>query len=119
MTAGSMEVRKDGKKYLYVYAPVGKTGLMICALIPFANIMEDVVHIRNMTIILVILATLVAMVIGSAIAVSISKSLKEAVDGLAQVAEGDLTILFRTKRKDEFRMLNDGLNHTITGVRGL
>ena len=117
--AGSAEIKFGGKKYLYVYAPVGKTGIMTCGLIPYSNIMAEAVNIRNITVILVILAIIVAMVVGSAIAVSISKELEVTVDSLGKVAEGDLTVSFDTKRKDEFRMLSDGLNHTLSGIRGL
>ncbi len=117
--AGCKLVKNGGKKYLYVYSPVGKTGIMICGLIPYANIVAEAYSIRNITVILVILAIIVAMVVGNAIAVSISKTLQTTVNALDRVAEGDLTVPFITKRKDEFRMLSDGLNHTLTGVRGL
>ncbi len=117
--AGSKEVSFDGKNYLYVYAPVGETGIMICGLIPYENIVAEAINIRNITVVLVILAALVAMIIGSVIAVNISKTLKITVNSLGKVAEGDLTVAFTTKRKDEFRTLSDSLNHTLTGVRGL
>ena len=32
--AGSEYVEYEGEKYLYVYAPMGKTGMMLCGLIP-------------------------------------------------------------------------------------
>lgn len=116
---GSREVTYQGEKYLYIYTPVGNTQIMLCALIPYSNIVAEAMDIRNMTIIFVILAAIIAMVIGSAIAVSISKTLKVTVRSLDQVAEGNLTVSFKTKRKDEFRLLNDSLNHMLNGVRGL
>ncbi len=117
--AGSAEIRFNGKKYLYVYAPIGKTGIMTCGLIPYSNIVAEAANIRNITVVLVILAIIVAMVVGRAIAVSISKELEVTVDSLSKVAEGDLTVAFSTKRKDEFHTLSDGLNHTLAGIRGL
>lgn len=117
--AGSAEVKYNGKRYLYVYAPVGDTGIMLCGLIPYANLTSEAADIRNMTIILVILATIMAMGIGSAIAIGISKTMKLMIHSLDKVAEGDLTVAFETKRKDEFRSLNDSLNNTLTGIRGL
>ena len=72
--AGSAEIKFGGKKYLYVYAPVGKTGIMTCGLIPYSNIMAEAANIRSITVILVILAIIVAMVVGSAIAVRDRKS---------------------------------------------
>lgn len=116
---GSREVTYNGEKYLYIYAPVGDTRIMLCGLIPYSNIVADAMDIRNMTVIFVILAAIIAMVVGSAIAVSISRTLKVTIRSLDRVAEGDLTVSFKTKRKDEFRLLNDSLNHMLSGVRGL
>lgn len=117
--AGSAEVKFNGKKHLYVYAPVGDTGIMLCGLIPYSNLTSAASDIRNITIILVILATIMAMGIGSAIAIGISRTMKVMIHSLDKVAEGDLTVAFETKRKDEFRSLNDSLNNTLTGIRGL
>lgn len=117
--AGSMEVTYNGEEYLYVYAPVGSTGIMLCGMIPYDNIVEDAVAIRTVTVILVILAGIVAMVIGSIIAINISKTLKYMTRSLDKVAKGDLTVTFETKRKDEFRLLNDSMNHMLNGVRGI
>ncbi len=116
---GSMEINHQGKRYLYVYAPTGATGITLCGLIPYENIMEDAKAIRNITVILVILAVAIALIIGNRIAVSISKTLYEMVDSLEKVAEGDLTIDFVTKRKDEFLRLNEGLNHMLNGFRDI
>lgn len=116
---GSMEINHQGKRYLYVYAPTGATGITLCGLIPYENIMEDAKAIRNITVILVILAVAIALIIGNRIAVSISKTLCEMVDSLEKVAEGDLTTDFVTKRKDEFLRLNEGLNHMLNGFRGI
>lgn len=112
---GSKEVTYKGEKYLYVYSPVGDTKIMLCSLIPYSNIVADALAIRNTTVIFVILAAIIAMVVGSAIAVSISKTLKVTIRSLDRVAEGDLTVSFKTKRRDEFRLLNDSLNHMLSG----
>ena len=117
--AGSAKVRYNGKQYLYVYSPIGNTNIMLCGLIPYANIMEDAKAIRNITIILVVLAAAIALIVGSKIATNISKTLKDMVYSLGKVAEGDLTTDFVTNRKDEFLLLNDGLNHMLNGVRDI
>lgn len=117
--ANSAVVRYNGKKYLYVYAPIAQTKIMLCGLIPYENIMDEAKSIRNITVILVLLAAAVALVVGSRIAVNISKTLKGMVHSLDKVAEGDLTTDFVTNRKDEFLLLNDGLNHMLTSVRDI
>jgi len=49
-------VEYAGDKWLYIYAPVGKTDIMMCSLIPQDNIVKEVSFIRNLCIIMVILA---------------------------------------------------------------
>lgn len=115
--AGSTTVKYNGKKYLYVYAPVAKTKIMLCGLIPYENIMKDAKAIRDMTVILVLLAAAIALIVGSKIAIGISRTLTSMVNSLGKVAEGDLTTEFVTKRKDEFKLLNNGLNHMLNGIR--
>ena len=117
--AGSTTVKYNGKKYLYVYAPVAKTKIMLCGLIPYENIMKDAKAIRDVTVILVLLAAAIALIVGSRIAIGISRTLTSMVNSLDKVAEGDLTTDFVTKRKDEFMLLNNGLNHMLGGVRDI
>ena len=117
--AGSKEVKYNGKKYLYVYAPVGNTGIMLCGLIPYASLTKEATDIRNMTVILIIVAILIALGTGSRIAVGIGKTMTSMIDMIGKVSEGDLTVTFRTKRKDEFRLLNNSLNNMLAGVRTL
>lgn len=116
---GSLEVKYNGKKYLYIYAPIGDTQIMLCGLIPYENIMAEAKAIRNITILLVVLAAAIALIVGSRIAIGISKTLQSMVNSLDQVAEGDLTTKFVTNRNDEFKLLNNGLNHMLSGVRDI
>lgn len=115
--AGSEYVQYDGKTYLYLYAPVGSSGIMLCGLIPQHNIVKEVSSIRNICIIMIILACIIAFVIGSRIATGMSKAVKVMVESMDKVAEGDLTQNFDIKRKDEFGTMAKGLNEMITGMR--
>lgn len=117
--AGGGYVDYEGETYLYVYAPAGNTGIMLCGLIPQDNIIKEVSFIRNLCIIMVIIASVIAFVIGSRIASGMSKSVKIITKGLHKVAEGDLTQEFDIKRKDELNLLAKGLNHMLDGMRTL
>lgn len=116
---GSRDVKLDGKKYVYIYTPVGKTGVMICALIPRSNLLSQVGTIKYITIIMVILAAGAALAIGAYISMGISKTVKSMTTGLAAVAEGDLSKDFATKREDEFKILTSSLNAMIESMRTL
>lgn len=117
--AGSKEVKIGGKKYVYIATPVGKTGAMICALIPQKNLLGQVSAIKYVIIVMVILAAAAALVTGIVISTGISKSVKDMTKGLSKVADGDLTEDFKTKRKDEFKILTNSLNSMLESMRGL
>lgn len=116
---GSKYVEYNGQKYLYTHAAVGKTEIMLCGLIPEANIIKEASFIRNLCIIMVIIGCVIAFAIGSRIAAGISKSVKEITTGLKAVAEGDLTYEFSEKRKDELGILSVGLNQMLVSIRKL
>ena len=116
---GYMDVKIDGKKYVYIYTPVGNTKAMICTLIPQSNVLGQVGSIKYITIFMVILAAGAALVIGFVISTGISKTVRDMSGGLARVAQGDLTRDFTTKRQDEFKELTGSLNAMIESMRGL
>ncbi|MBQ8812801.1 MAG: methyl-accepting chemotaxis protein, partial [Bacteroidales bacterium] len=117
--ADSMDVKVGGKKYVYIAAPVGKTGAMICTLIPEKNLLGQVSAIKYVIIVMVLLAAAAALVTGIKISTGISKTVKSMTKGLSKVAEGDLTEDFKTKRKDEFMVLTNSLNSMLESMRGL
>ncbi len=115
----STDVKIAGKRYVYLSTPVGKTGIMICTLIPRSNLMGQANAIRTITIIMVILAAAAAMVTGGSISIGISREVKNMTMGISRVAEGDLSDSFVTKRQDEFGILSSSLNKMLESMRTL
>ncbi len=112
-------VRYNGKCYSYIATPVGKTGAMICTLIPRSNLMGQANQIKFITIVLVILAAAAALATGGFISTGISREVKKMTIGISKVAEGDLAGTFDTKRKDEFGILSGSLNKMLASMRNL
>lgn len=108
-----------GDRYLYVYAPVGKTGVMLCGLIPQDNIVNEIIFIRNLCFFMVGLAVIIAFVIGSKIASNIGSTVHGVTSGLEEVAKGDFTQNFQVTRKDEFEVLAEGLNNMLSGMKSI
>lgn len=98
--AGSRYVEYGGEKYLYVFAPAGETGIMLCGLIPQNNIVEEVHSIRNLTIAMILLACVIAFVTGSRIATKMGRAVKSMTEGMGRAAQGDLTQEFCTESRD-------------------
>ena len=116
---GSSYVTYQGKDFLFLYSKVGSTKAMVCALVPKSSILAQAQSIKFMTVLGVIIASLLALVVGTLIAASIGAEISKLTKSIALAAEGDLTTLFHTKRKDEFLLLSDSLNDMVDSMRGL
>lgn len=117
--SGSEYVTYHNEKFLYVYAPVGNTKIMICTLIPQSAILSEVSNIRVSTILLVLIAVIIAGIIGLILASNISKVLKSISKSLGKVAEGDFTVDVKTNRKDEFQLLSNSIRLMLEKIRKL
>ena len=116
---GSEYVKIKGKTYLFMYSKIGDSGAMICALIPKATITGQADGIKRITVILVILACIIAVATGVTILTGIDKTIKSVIAGLRRAAKGDLTVEFHTKRNDEFKTLIEEIQSTFTNVKNL
>lgn len=114
---GNANVQWNGTSYLYVYAPLGNSGLFLCTLIPRANIIAEVTSIRHLTVIVVVFAALIALLVGTFISGGISRTVSSISASLGKVADGDMTQRFVINRGDEFGALGNTLNNTIDKIR--
>lgn len=112
----SDNVEYNGESHLFLYAPVIEDQMYVCVLIPESYFLEQTDVIRNITVLLVILASVLAMIIGNVFAGSLGKSIHKINRMLEKIAEGDFTVRLNLKRKDEFMLLADGVNHMADNV---
>ncbi len=103
--AGNMEVKYNGKHYLYIYSRSAETGITFCSLIPSSVVTGQAEKIKNITIAFVIIACIISLLIGSVIAQGILRNMRRISKRLNQVAEGDLTVQVDAKGRDEFQSL--------------
>lgn len=111
MTSGSKYVTFNGVKYLYTYCKVGDTNNMLCSLIEESVIHQSADSIKQTTVMMIICTSILALIIASIYASSLSSAIKKVVQGISKVAEGDLTYSIKTRRKDEFGSLTESLDH--------
>jgi methyl-accepting chemotaxis protein len=107
------------RDYLFMYSKIGETGAMICALMPKEIITNQANSIKQITIIIVIAACMIAILISINISTGIGKTIKEIIQRLKKASKGDLTIEFHTKRKDEFQILIAEIQDTFTNMKEL
>lgn len=108
-----------GTQYMYMYSKIAETGATICALIPKSEIIAQAVGIKKITTVIVIIASLIALVLGVLITLGISKEISHIIKNLKKVAEGDLTVKFTTRRKDEFLILAKNAQEMTDSMKSL
>lgn len=113
-------VAVGGRKYLLLAAPVGETEMIVCALIPEASILEEAAGLRNTTVIFVLIASVVAIMIGIILSSDIRKTLNTISRCMQVASEGDLLVQIPTKkRKDEFGLVSKSIGKMLGGVKEL
>lgn len=112
-------VNYGGKKQMFFCAKIGDSGVMLCGLIPQSTITKQAEDIRNVTIILVVIASIISAAVGLIFAAGMGNVINMMLGKLSLASEGDLTVKINSKRKDEFGVLADGLNHMIGHTKHL
>lgn len=112
-------VKYDNESYLFMYNKIGETGLVVCSLIPKANILSKVSTIKSTTAIIVLITCIISSVICSIIVGGIGNTIRYMKKKLKQVSEGDLTVEIKTKRQDEFASLAHDINNMILNMKDL
>lgn len=118
-TVGSSDIKINGREYMFVYAKIGQTGCMLATMIPEKIIMQQAANIKNMTIITVIMAMVIAIVVGMILSSGIGKAIGNVNVILQEASEGDLTVKVETRRRDEFRKLNRHITDMIGSIKHL
>ncbi len=116
---GSKYVDYKGDTYLFMYSKIGNTGAILCGLMPQSTITSQADSIKNVTIIIVIIALILAILIVAWLTTGIDLTIKRIIDKLRLAARGDLTVQFDSRRKDEFRILIDEIQLTFANMKSL
>lgn len=119
-TESGMEyVTYDGEKYLFVYSPISNHSAMICALIPQSTILAQAASIKTVAMILVIIAVIIAALLGCILSGHINHNIYHILKQLGKMSDGDMTIQLKTKSKDEFKLLAEGVNSMADNMKTL
>ena len=117
--SGADFIWMEGEKYLFLYSRSEKTGAAVCALVPESTVVSQAYEIRNVTFVLVIAASFLALFLGFWISERIQRNMKRVVREVEEVAQGNLTVEVRVKGKDEFSSLADSMNGMVHGTKKL
>lgn len=115
----STEVTYKGDKYLFMYNRSEENGATICALVPLKVVTGQAESIKSLTITLVILAVILASLIGIWITVGIQGNMKRISGRFGEVAKGDLTVQVTARGRDEFNGLAASATNMIYNTKKL
>ena len=116
---GSEYVDYHDGKYLFMYSKIGTSGAMICALVSEDTISKQADGIKMFSMIIIIIACIIAVCNAFLITNSIDKAIKGIISALKKASGGDLTVVFHSKRKDEFKILINEIQNTFTNMKSL
>lgn len=116
---GNQMVTYNGDDYLFTYAKIDGYNSMTCSMIPEEVILAQSYNLRNITTGIVVFACIIAIVTGTVIASGISMAISRINGVLGKVSKGDLTVSFKSRRKDEFKNLISGITGMLDNMKNL
>lgn len=116
---GTKEVNFLGEDYLFIYSKSAENEATVCALVPIAVITDQAQDIKDLTVKIVILATIIVLAVGIIIVMGIQNNMKQISKKFGEVAKGDLTVKVVAKGRDEFNNLAGSATHMITNTKKL
>lgn len=117
--SGSKYVDYQGSPHLFMYSKIGDTGCIICGLMPKSTINSQTDSIRTITVIIVIIACIIALLTAAFLSTGIDRTIHDINSKLRQAANGDLTVKFTSNRKDEFHVLINQIQITFNNMMEL
>ncbi len=118
-SSGNMEVEIYGENYLFVFSKLETGNVIVAALIPERVILAETADIKQMSVLLTLIAAVIALLLGILISRGMLGTIKYILRQLRKVSHGDLTVRLIGKKKDEFGLLCEGINGTVENVKGL
>lgn len=114
-------VTYEQEEYFYMMCKSAIVDGYITVLVPKDNIVRSSVEIRNLTLLLVVSATVLAVILGFFIISGISGNIGKSVKSLRQVAEGELYLPGNNERtpNNEFGNLHGAIRDTVVKIREL
>lgn len=116
---GYAEITYKGQDYLFLCSRSEEGNFAVCALTPMNTVNGQADSIRNITIIMVVIASILAVLVGVLISGKIGSNMKRLLYSMREVSQGNLTVALKNKGKDEFAMLTDSMNHMVGHTRQL
>lgn len=118
--SGTRKVRFQGGSYLYIFVKSAQgSKINFCALVPYKVITGQAQKIKGITVAVVIMACIVAGIVGLVITLGIQKNMLVISRRFNQVAQGNLSTEIKVYGRDDFQDLARVANNMIRNNRNL
>ena len=117
--ASTRYVDYNEMRELFAFNKIGKSNMMVCALVPKSEIISGAQTILQYTIFSVIICAIIAIIVGTILASGISAAIRKVNRVLKKTSDGDLTGQITMKRKDEFHVLSGNITDMIESMKQL
>lgn len=114
---GSFNIKLDGQEFRADYLTLVSTGWKLVVMTPMAELYSSVNNMIANSIIITLVIIVLTFVLIIIYSTSFSRGLKQFVDSLGFVAQGDFTRAIEVKTKDEIGKMGDYYNHVLVELR--
>ncbi|QHT63779.1 sensor histidine kinase [Paenibacillus lycopersici] len=116
---GSFYMTEDGVQHLYIYTTSANTKWTVMTSIPVKELTRNTAVIRNVTWILTFLTIGIALLISIFFSFALTKPLRSMMRLMRRVQDGDFSVKFQVKRRDEIGQLGNQFNRMIVRIDDL
>lgn len=116
---GYMDVRFQGRPYVFAYSRIGSTGAMLITLVPTSQFLGNTGTIQAITYLMVLIALVIAVIMCIFLSGTLNKGVTQITKPLDKVSRGDFTAEVTLRRKDEFGQIASSLSHMIASMKSL
>lgn len=113
---GSFYLETEGVGKLYIYTTSPNTGWKVMTGIPVDELTRDARVTRNVTFVATLVALLVAMIISVIMSYALANPLRRMMKLMKSVQEGDFSVQFQVKNRDEVGQLGTHFNRMIVRI---
>lgn len=117
--SGTQSVSYLNSRYLTSYYKIADSGIILIGMTPEKELNSAASTVIIITVIIMAAAVLIALATGYFMANSMRKTINLIVDASEQAASGDLSMSFKSERKDELGKLTNSINSMISSMRML
>lgn len=111
--------RCEGVNYFYMIGRSSQTGAYLTVLVPRSYITQKSDSIRLITVLMVVIASVIAFAISTFIVRVMAVNIKKSISGLDEVAQGNLVLREEKTVHNEFGRLRRAIMDTAGKIRGL